>query len=242
MLWNCKHIFLPLLAAVALHTGDAAGRCIVPEDTLRELTEAPRCSGHAYRTVRRAGFRKAITPRSIVVQYAGGIGLVSAGAGWAYGGNDSWETDLMLGYVPPYSTGRGKLTVTARETYAPFELKPFGNLRFRPVAVGIYLNIITGHEFWMSEPTRYPKKYYGFSSGIRSGLSVGQRLHLRLSAENRRRYSDVMVYYDFNACDLDISAFATNGSVSLWDIVNISFGVKIGLFRTGRDKQDKGAQ
>ena len=58
-----------------------------------------------------------------MAQYAGGIGLFSAGLGWMYGKKQFVETDFLLGYVPPYTTGRGKLTITARETYVPFDIK-----------------------------------------------------------------------------------------------------------------------
>lgn len=171
-----------------------------------------------------------LMPRRTVVQYAGGIGFLSAGVGWAYGHRDSWETDFLLGYVPPYSTGRGKLTITLRESYVPFDFKVYRRISYEPLAVSVYFNAITGHEFWTSEPVRYPHKYYGFSTGMRFGLSLGQRFHLSIPNESRRRYSDIMFYYDLNTCDLDIASFAKNSSVSLWDILNISLGMKFSIF------------
>ena len=175
-------------------------------------------------------FWHSLTPRRVVAQYAGGIGLFSAGLGWMYGKNNSWETDFLLGYVPPYTTGRGKLTITARETYVPFDIKVYGDVNFQPLAVAMYFNVITGHEFWMSEPVRYPHKYYGFSSGMRAGISVGQRLRLHIPEAKRRIFREVIIYYDFNTCDLDIASFSTNRYVSLWDIINISLGLKWTVF------------
>lgn len=175
-------------------------------------------------------FWQSVKPRRVVVQYAGGTGLLSAGLGWMYGKKHSWETDFMLGYVPPYSGGRGKFTITARETYVPFDIKVCGGISCQPFAVAVYVGAITGREFWAGAPSRYPRKYYGFSPGVRVGLSMGQRARLKIPGSLRNSFRDVIFYYGFNTCDLDIVSFSTNRHISLWDIVNISLGVKCSVF------------
>ena len=227
MWWNCKKTAL-LVALFCV----VQSRAVLPAGSLR--TDSVRDSMKIARYEKRAekfmSFWHSSTPRRVVAQYAGGIGLFSAGLGWMYGKNNSWETDFLLGYVPPYTTGRGKLTITARETYVPFDIKVYGDVNFQPIAVAMYFNVITGHEFWMSEPVRYPHKYYGFSSGMRAGISVGQRLRLHIPEAKRRIFREVIIYYDFNTCDLDIASFSTNRYVSLWDIINISLGLKWTVF------------
>lgn len=227
MWWNCKKTAL-LVALFCV----VQSRAVLPAGNLR--TDSVRDSMKIARYEKRAekfmSFWHSLTPRRVVAQYAGGIGLFSAGLGWMYGKNNSWETDFLLGYVPPYTTGRGKLTITARETYVPFDIKVYGDVNFQPLAVAMYFNVITGHEFWMSEPVRYPHKYYGFSSGMRAGISVGQRLRLHIPEAKRRIFREVIIYYDFNTCDLDIASFSTNRYVSLWDIINISLGLKWTVF------------
>ncbi len=207
MWWNCKKTAL-LVALFCV----VQSRAVLPAGSLR--TDSVRDSMKIARYEKRAekfmSFWHSLTPRRVVAQYAGGIGLFSAGLGWMYGKNNSWETDFLLGYVPPYTTGRGKLTITARETYVPFDIKVYGDVNFQPLAVAMYFNVITGHEFWMSEPVRYPHKYYGFSSGMRAGISVGQRLRLHIPEAKRRIFREVIIYYDFNTCDLDIASFSTN--------------------------------
>lgn len=176
---------------------------------------------------RARSFWNAVRPRGAVAQYAGGIGFVSLGAEWAYGRHDMFETDLLAGYLPPFSTGRGKLTLTLRQSFAPFELPLHGPVCCQPFALSLYANAISGHEFWMAKPKRYPRKYYGFSSGLRLGLSAGQRIKLRLPRERWKALDSVMLYYDFNACDIDIVTCICDSRISVWDIVNISFGVKL---------------
>lgn len=219
--WSCRITaaliaLLPALSPASARSGSGDAPALTAK-------AAPRQS-------RVSRFWTAITPQRLVAQYAGGIGLASAGVGWAYGRNKAWETDLLMGYVPPYHTNRGKLTITARETYAPFSFRLCRGLRMRPLAASIYLNAITGHEFWTSEPTRYPKKYYGFSTGMRLGVSMGQRLSLRLPRRPGKPAHELIFYYDLNACDLDIATWSTNDEIKLMDIVNLSLGVKISLF------------
>ena len=51
-----------------------------------------------------------LIPRYGKIQYAGSMGFLSAGTGWAYGTNDQWETDLLIGIIPRYSSKRAKAT------------------------------------------------------------------------------------------------------------------------------------
>lgn len=227
MRWNCKKIAFLLALVCMAKTGGALPYVCSRVDSVKDSIKIARYERRAEKFM---SFWHSLTPRRVVVQYAGGIGLFSAGLGWMYGKNNSWETDCMLGYVPPYSTGRGKLTFTARETYVPFNFKVYGDVSYQPLAVAMYFNVITGHEFWMSEPVRYPNKYYGFSSGVRAGISLGQRFRFQIPEAKRRRFREVVFYYDFNACDLDIASFSTNRYVSLWDIINISLGLKWTVF------------
>lgn len=224
---NCRKIALSLVLSAALNAG-----AVLPQKGLGTglAVDTAKVVRYERRAEKFMAFWHSLTPRRVVAQYAGGIGLFSAGLGWMYGKNNSWETDFMLGYVPPYSTGRGKLTITARETYVPFDFRVYGIINCQPLAVAMYINTITGHEFWMSEPVRYPRKYYGFSSGVRAGLSLGQRVRLQIPAARRKRFREVLFYYDFNTCDLDIASFSTNRHISLWDIVNISLGLKFTVF------------
>ena len=49
-------------------------------------------------------------PRYTKIQFAGGMGLLSAGVGWNYGHNKSWETEVLWGFVPSFSNDiTGKL-------------------------------------------------------------------------------------------------------------------------------------
>ena len=181
--------------------------------------------------VRRARhFWRVITPRRTVLQYAGGIGLVSAGVGWMYGPRKVWETDFLIGFVPSYNTGGTKVTLTLKQTYAPFNVQINKLFSYQPLACGLYLNSIFGEEFWTSEPKRYPEHYYGFSTGIRAGINLGQRIKLNIPPMRRRWCREIIFYYEANTCDLYLVSFFKNKDVSFWDILNFSFGLKFTVF------------
>lgn len=181
--------------------------------------------------VRRARhFWRVITPRRTVLQYAGGIGLISVGVGWMYGPHKVWETDFLIGFVPSYNTGGTKVTLTLKQTYAPFNVQINKLFSYQPLACGLYLNSIFGEEFWTSEPKRYPEHYYGFSTGIRAGINLGQRIKLNIPPMRRRWCREIIFYYEANTCDLYLVSFFKNKDVSFWDILNFSFGLKFTVF------------
>ena len=100
-------------------------------------------------------------PRYTKIQFAGGMGLLSAGVGWNYGHNKSWETEVLWGFVPSFSNDRTKLTMTLRENYVPWSVR---------------LNTIFDGNLWIKEPKKYPNGYYWFSTKIRTHVQLGQRI------------------------------------------------------------------
>lgn len=142
--------------------GDSATTDSLPPTPVPANENSERYEKH----VRRARhFWRVITPRRTVLQYAGGIGLVSAGV-----------------------------------------------------------------EFWTSEPKRYPEHYYGFSTGIRAGINLGQRIKLNIPPMRRRWCREIIFYYEANTCDLYLVSFFKNKDISFWDILNFSFGLKFTVF------------
>ncbi|MDR1525407.1 MAG: hypothetical protein LBS79_09190 [Tannerella sp.] len=61
-------------------------------------------SNYEKRIEKRLSFWEKLIPTHHQIQYAGGLGLVSGGAGWEYGNKNQWETDLSIGFLPRYST------------------------------------------------------------------------------------------------------------------------------------------
>ena len=170
-----------------------------------------------------------LIPTQFAIQNAGNMGILSAGFGWDYGKHRQWETHLLFGYIPKYQSHRGKLTITLKENYIPWsrELKP--GLSIEPLRCGLYLNTVYGHEFWKSQPSRYPDKYYELmSTKFRLNIFVGQQLTLQIPQEKRKLFAkSITFFYEISSCDLYIRSKFIDSDVSLSDILGLSLGLKL---------------
>ncbi len=173
---------------------------------------------------------KRIVPTHIKAQYAGGMGVMSVGAGWDYGKKCRWETDLLIGYLPKRYSDGAHATFTLKQNYIPWSIRCHERLSIEPLSASLYLNFITGENYWMKDPDRYGGPYYRFASRMRLHLGLGQRAtyHLRNPQGALR---SVTLYYELHTYDLDICAKATNKSLKMGDIFRFSCGVKFHLMR-----------
>lgn len=174
---------------------------------------------------------QALIPTHTKLQFAGNMGLFSIGTGWDYGRRNQWETDLLVGFVPKYQSDKAKVTFTVKQNYIPWSLQ-IKQSRFsvEPLTCGLYFNTVFGDDFWVSEPDRYPKGYYGFSSKIRTHVFLGQRLTYDIDPQHRFTAKAITVFYEISTCDLYIVSAFTNHYLKPKDYLSLSFGVKLQLF------------
>ncbi len=169
-----------------------------------------------------------LIPTSIVAQNAGNMGVVSVGMGWEYGGHEQWETQLLFGYIPKFKSSRGKLTITLKQNYIPWSLYLKNGCSLEPLRCGLYLNTVAGHEFWKSQPGRYPDKYYAFlSTKFRINVFVGQGVTKVIPVNRRKFIKSITAFYEISTCDLYIRSIWMDSKVSLIDILGLSLGVKL---------------
>ena len=165
---------------------------------------------------RAEGFER-IRPTVGIMQVAGNMGLVSAGFGWEYGKGNQWETTMLYGYIPKEEGKKRYATFTLKQTYIPWS-RPVGeNFTFEPLTCGMYINTILSRDFWMREPSKYPKGYYGFSTKMRFNIFVGESI----------TYKNSSFFWEFGATDIYVVSKATNRYLKFWDIFGLSFGVKL---------------
>ena len=180
---------------------------------------------HRYR-----GHWEKLIPTHTKVQFAGNMGLLSFGTGWDYGKKNQWETDVFLGFIPKYDSKRTKVTMTLKQNYMPWSLNLGRGFSTEPLTCGIYFNTVFGNEFWVHEPDRYPKGYYGFSSKIRSHICLGQRLTYDIDPQRRYTAKSITFFYELSTCDLYLISAATNSYLRPRDYLSLSFGLKLQLF------------
>lgn len=177
-------------------------------------------------------FWRGLIPNQARTQYAGSVGMINLGLGWHYGGKERhrWETDFMFGLILKNNNPHNYLTFTLRQSYVPFRIPLMWNLSYEPLATGLMLNFISGEEFWMREPSKYPQRYYGFPTAVRSHIFLGQRIRWEIPHAKRKYVKAISFCYDFSACDLDMASYFTNSYIKLRDILSLSLGVKVEAF------------
>jgi len=213
---------------------------VLAQDSIGVKREAEHQDSEVYRhRVERLQNRWAsLIPNQFVIQNAGNMGVLSVGTGWGYG-HGHWETHLLFGYIPKRQSTRGKLTMTLKENYIPWNLLLSApqnesddflkrGWTLNPLTASIYVNTVYGHEFWKSQPGRYPDKYYEFmSTKFRLNVAFGQRITWEIP-RNRRKYAkSISLFYEVSSCDLYIRAKFQDSSIPLKDIIGLSLGVKL---------------
>lgn len=167
-----------------------------------------------------------LIPQYEKLQYAGSMGLISAGFGWDYGRKEQWETDVFLGYLPRFSGNKGHVTLTLKENYIPWKLDiKKGEWMVEPFTASIYINKIFGDEFWGREPDKYPDGYYNLATNLRFNLAFGQRISWKwkpVGLSNR-----ITFFYEFGTNDLYLISYVTNKYLHFSDIFNLSLGIKL---------------
>lgn len=170
-----------------------------------------------------------LIPTHTKIQFAGNMGLLSFGTGWDYGKKNQWETDIFLGFIPKYQSKRTKITMTLKQNYMPWSLELGKGFSTEPLSCGLYFNTVFGDQFWVHEPDRYPKGYYGFSSRIRSHIFLGQRLTYDIDPQRRYTAKSITIFYELSTCDFHLISAVTNRYLRPKDYLSLSFGIKLQL-------------
>lgn len=168
----------------------------------------------------------ALIPTHAVVQNAGNMGLVSAGLGWDYG-NEKWETQLLFGYIPPYESNRGKLTSTIKQNFIPWNVSLGQGWALEPLTSSLYINTVYGSEFWRSQPSRYPAKYYQFlSTKFRLNIALGQRITRTCFPSRKVGLKSISLFYEVSTCDIYVRSFFIGSDTPWTSLIGLSLGLK----------------
>jgi hypothetical protein len=175
-LLSFKHIFIlgALLAAgsVQVHAADE----VTGKSEELELTDSivhdtlVLADGKLTRYDRRVmRYRKhwdLLIPTSGIIQTCGNMGIISLGIGWEYGKRRQWETQLLFGYIPKFSSDDEKLTMTLKENFIPWRRNIGKGWWFEPLECSLYFNTVFGHDFWTKQPTKYESGYYPLPESV----------------------------------------------------------------------------
>ncbi len=171
-----------------------------------------------------------LIPSQLILQRAGNMGYLSLGLGWSYGRQKQWETHLLWGWIPKHDSSETKTTMTVKQTFLPWRWHLGKQWMVEPLSTGLYFNTVFGHEFWGSQPERYPDSYYDFlSTKVRANVFLGQRITYNIPHEKRHKARAITFFWEVSSCDLYIRAYVTEKRISLNDILCLSVGLKFNL-------------
>jgi len=166
-------------------------------------------------------------PRHLVLQTAGGLGMVAGGAGYSFW-RDRAETDILVGYVPKKYAGSNLSIFSAKFLYTPFTVPLNEKFELRPLTVGLYVSYTHGI-INDEEKGQYTKGYYWFSTDTRVGPLLGGRISYRRPNSPKGRSHRISAYYELGTNDLYLSSYVPNGnfrSLSPLEILTLGLGLK----------------
>jgi hypothetical protein len=169
-----------------------------------------------------------IVPDYIVVQHAGSIGYMSAGAGYNLFREDKGNLDFSYGVVPE-SKGGPLNIVTAKFAYRAVEIAASKGVRIYPLNPGLFFSYHLNKQFDIAfDREQYGKSYYGWSTAIRGHLSVSNEIRFNIGQHAK----PVSIYSEFNASDLYLASLFYQENrkwLKPTDIIKLGIGIRVGL-------------
>lgn len=166
-------------------------------------------------------------PDHIKVQYAGGIGFISIGAGYSTK-NQKLEGDLSYGYLPKSIGGIRIHSISGKVTWIPIHSVSIKKYQVEPLMTGLIVNYSFGKQYFSFDPPYYPYWYYSFPTAIHSALFLGSRIGFNFLPNTFVRR--VSLYYEILSFDREIISLVSNTkSLQITDIITLSLGVKVNI-------------
>jgi hypothetical protein len=162
-------------------------------------------------------------PIDVQFQYAGNMGLVSAGVGKCFF-NEKFNMHLIYGYLPKSINGVSVHTFALKSSYqiVDFKIDPYfkiGSYTGFSLLYGITRNT------YMKYPDYYPDEYYDPNA-----LHIGPFIGFNISAPLKsKKINKLYLYAELGTIDYQIYYGLVNKTVKPHEILNLSFGVSFRL-------------
>ncbi len=166
-----------------------------------------------------------LLPHHAQLQFAGNIGFVSAGIGYATK-NEKLQADLYYGYLPKSIGGTTIHSITGKFTAGLIDRR-YRKADVSFLNLGFLVNYAFGDQYFLFSPANYPYNYYRFPTAAFAGLVAG----------GAYRKGNYKFYYEVVGADRDMISFVNNpSSIKFTEIWSFGAGVKVKL-RKSRAKQ-----
>ncbi|RYZ32660.1 MAG: hypothetical protein EOP49_37195, partial [Sphingobacteriales bacterium] len=138
--------------------------------------------------------RPILYPDHLVSQFAGNIGMFSAGVGYSYA-RDKVQTEFLYGFVPAFRSHTSIHILTAKTSFVSRSRIINKTYSWVPVRAGAGISYSVGRQFFTQLPKRYPSGYYWFSTSFRLTPFVGSSFQIKLK-QGRTSFKKLEVYGD----------------------------------------------
>jgi hypothetical protein len=164
------------------------------------------------------------TPDHVKAQFAGSMGLFSAGAGYTIF-RDRTDLDVYGGYLPHKFSGDELFILTLKITQPLWRIKKKSDWLFTPLTTGIYVTYTFGEKFSTDLPEWYPSGYYWWKESLRPNIFLGGNVMRKTKGHSR--FSSFGAYYELGTNDLKLVSYVQNtGYLTVLDILHMGIGVK----------------
>lgn len=172
--------------------------------------------------------RKWYAPDGVTLQFAGNIGMFSAGPQYSFL-KDKVDAELLYGFVPKLDAEEVLHLLTIRGRYKPFNRLDLGDkLTLTPLRIGLGLSYYFRDQFSTSWDSAYPtKNYYWWTSSLRitggAGFEINRQLHQGGTIKEVGFFAEVGTY------DLIVTSAVKDKTLTAWDIMSFSIGISAGF-------------
>ncbi|NGM62312.1 hypothetical protein G5B30_10345 [Sphingobacterium sp. SGG-5] len=147
-----------------------------------------------------ANFFQKLTPDNIKLQFAGNIGFLSTGIGYA-SPQKHWKGDILYGFVPAkYAAGSTLHLLTLKGRYGTLDRSYSQNVNIQWINVGLWGNYAFGDRYFVRLPEYYSPGYYLIRPGLNIGVFVGSEI----------KYKNIGAYYELGTTDKQLIHFFKN--------------------------------
>ena len=168
--------------------------------------------------------KKWYSPDYVKVQFAGNIGLFSAGVGYNVF-KDFMATELLYGYVPESVSEAEKIHVFTLKNTIPVYSRTWDEIQ-ASLITGFTFTYETGNNSELKFPDRFPDGYY-FTNAFHVTLFGGVNVHRKF--EQSRRFRGVDFYIEWGAVETYLWYAITSKEVNLKDAFSTALGINLYL-------------
>lgn len=175
--------------------------------------------------VEKAKKRHPLLPDYAKVQFAGSMGMFSAGVGYHLF-KEKFELDLMAGFLPQAYSRDELQVITLRVSSRIWQLRSMGDWTITPLTAGLFVTYTHGGKFSSALPRHYPDGYYWWSEAVRPNIFIGGRVTKRFT--NNESLPKLTFYYEIGTNELKLVSYALNTeTLSPFQILHAGVGVKL---------------